>query len=222
MHAVIPDNEEEYLLLSGIQHFAFCRRQWALIHIEQAWVENLLTTQGSILHEKTHNENLRESRNGTLIARKLRVHSRSLGLSGACDVVEFFPNENGVSIFGKSGTYTPYPVEYKRGRTKISDCDRLQLCAEAMCLEEMLCCPVPTGALFYGETRRREVVEFTEDLKESVRHAVIEMHEIFKKRYTPQVRSSPSCRRCSLVEACLPSLARAKSVESYLKSHLED
>ena len=155
--------EEEYLQLSGIQHFVFCRRQWALIHIEQQWAENLRTTEGALLHERAHDEQLRERRGDTIITRSLRVYSLTLGLTGQCDVVEFHRDERGVPLHGYEGTWLPFPVEYKRGRAKQDGCDELQLCAQAMCLEEMLVCEIPSGALFYGETRRRFPVSFTQD-----------------------------------------------------------
>ena len=131
---------DDCLMISGLQHFRFCRRQWALIYIEQQWAENLRTTEGALLHERAHDEQFRESRGDTIIT---------------CDVVEFHRDERGVPLHGYEGTWLPYPVEYKRGHAKQDGCDELQLCAQAMCLEEMLCCEIPDGALFYGEARRR-------------------------------------------------------------------
>ena len=160
---------DDRLMISGLQHFKFCRRQWALIHIEQQWAENQRTVEGEFLHTRAHNEQLRESRGDLLIVRGLRVQSLTLGLSGQCDVVEFQRDEAGVPLAGKPGLWLPYPVEYKRGTPKQDGCDTLQLCAQAMCLEEMLCCKVPSGALFYGEPRRRLHVAFTQDLREEVR-----------------------------------------------------
>lgn len=144
---------DDCLMISGLQHFRFCRRQWALIHIEQQWAENLRTTEGALLHERAHDEQFRESRGDTIITRSLHVYSLTLGLSGQCDVVEFHRDERGVPLHGYEGTWLPYPVEYKRGHAKQDGCDELQLCAQAMCLEEMLCCEIPDGALFYGEAR---------------------------------------------------------------------
>ena len=140
--------EEEYLGLSGIQHFVFCRRQWALIHLEQQWADNLRTVEGELLHERAHDEGLSESRGDLLICRGLRVASPRLGISGACDVVEFHADPAGVSLAGRPGLWRPVPVEYKRGRQKEHDADELQLCAQAMCLEEMLACEIPRGFLY--------------------------------------------------------------------------
>ena len=144
---------DDCLMISGLQHFRFCRRQWALIHIEQQWAENLRTVEGTLLHERAHNEQLRESRGDLLIVRGLRVQSLTLGLTGQCDVVEFRRDDTrGVTLCGKEGAWLPYPVEYKHGAAKQDGSDALQLCAQAMCLEEMLVCEIPSGALFYGET----------------------------------------------------------------------
>lgn len=143
---VLP--EDEYLALSGIQHFAFCRRQWALIHIEQQWAENLRTVEGDLLHRRAHGENQTESRGDTLIVCGLRVVSHWLQVQGVCDVVEFHRDPAGVTLAGREGKWQPYPVEYKRGKPTPFDADELQLCAQAMCLEEMLLCSIPEGSLF--------------------------------------------------------------------------
>ena len=143
-------SSEDLLPLSGLQHFAFCRRQWALIHLEQQWQENLRTVEGGLLHRRAHDEAARERRSDTLILRGLQVVSHQLGLSGQCDVVEFHATPKGVPLQGEEGLWQPYPVEYKRGKPKSHQADELQLCAQAMCLEEMLCCSIPEGALFYG------------------------------------------------------------------------
>lgn len=132
--------EEDYLQLSGLQHFAFCRRQWALIHIEAQWAENLRTVDGHLMHENVHNQEFRESRGDRLIVRGLAIHSARLGISGQCDMVEFRQDPAGVPLRGREGLWLPYPVEFKRGKPKEDDADELQLCAQAMCLEEMLCC----------------------------------------------------------------------------------
>ena len=142
--------EADYLQLSGIQHFRFCRRQWALIHIEDQWAENYRTVDGTLMHQNAHDKGFQESRGNLLITRGMSVFSPILGVSGQCDVIEFHRDPAGVSLHGRSGTWRPYPVEYKRGRPKADRADELQLCGQAMCLEEMLCCTIPEGALYYG------------------------------------------------------------------------
>lgn len=168
--------EENWLRLSGLQHFAFCRRQWALIHIEDRWAENYRTVDGHLMHERVHDQTFRESRGDCLTARGLAVHSAELGISGQCDAVEFHRDTNGVPLRGREGLWLPYPVEYKRGKPKEHSANELQLCAQALCLEEMLCCAVPEGALYYGEPRRRTVVTFNPELRERVRISLTEMH----------------------------------------------
>lgn len=214
--------EEDLLQLSGLQHFAFCRRQWALIHIEQQWQENLRTVEGALLHRRAHDEQLRERRGDVLILRGLPVVSRTLGLSGKCDVVEFHADPAGIPLQGEEGLWHPFPVEYKRGRPKAHDADLLQLCAQAMCLEEMLCCAVPEGALFYGETRRRMDVSFSDELRGRVTALLAEMHQLFRRGHTPKVRPSKSCNACSLKEICLPALLGRKSAQAYLRSAMEE
>lgn len=214
--------EEDWLQLSGIQHFVFCRRQWALIHIENQWAENFRTVDGSIMHENAHDQGFRESRGDVLIVRGLAVHSAQLGISGQCDVVEFHRDPDGISLQGREGLWRPYPIEYKRGRPKEGQEDRSQLCAQAMCLEEMLCCAVREGAMYYGETRHRVVVQLDQDLRDQVRSSLTEMHELYKKRYTPKVKPSKACNACSLKDLCLPKLMRAKRVSDYLTSAMEE
>lgn len=212
---------DDCLMISGLQHFRFCRRQWALIHIEQQWAENLRTTEGALLHERAHDEQLRERRGDTIITRSLRVYSLTIGLSGQCDVVEFHRDERGVPLHGYEGTWLPFPVEYKRGRAKQDGCDELQLCAQAMCLEEMLCTAVPDGALYYGETRRRVPVSFSEPLRAEVRACLTEMHDLFRRGHTPKVKPARACSACSLKDLCLPRLLSARSVSDYLRESLE-
>ena len=214
---------DDCLMISGLQHFRFCRRQWALIHIEQQWAENVRTVEGNFLHERAHNEQLRESRGDLLIVRGLRVQSLTLGLTGQCDVVEFRRDDaHGVPLAGKHGLWLPYPVEYKRGAPKQDSCDELQLCAQAMCLEEMLCCSIPEGVLFYGEPRRRTVVFFTPELRETVRRDSDEMHQLYHRGHTPKAKPSKSCSACSLKELCLPQLVRRESVQTYLRRAMEE
>ena len=166
--------------------------------------------EGAFLHERAHNEQLRESRGDLLTVGGLRVQSLTLGLSGQCDMVEFRRDDaNGVPLAGKKGAWRPYPVEYKRGAPKQDGCDELQLCAQAICLEEMLCCEVPAGALFYAEPRRRVHVEFKPELRDEVRADAAQMHDLYRRGYTPRVKPTKSCNACSLKELCLPHLKKA-------------
>lgn len=213
-------DEDEFLMLSGLQHYAFCRRQWALIHIEQQWDENYRTVDGQIFHENAHDDTYSEKRNGILIRRGLSVFSRALGISGICDVVEFQPSENGICLSTDSQLYTPVPIEYKRGAPKEHQADELQLCAQAMCLEEMLLCKIDKGYLYYGETRHRLEVIFTTELRNLVSSYLDEMHALFQKKYTPKVKISKKCNACSLKNICLPKLNQNPSVESYINKFL--
>lgn len=214
-------SEEDYLPLSGIQHFAFCRRQWALVHIENQWAENERTVDGIIMHEKAHSGDV-ESRGDVVIMRSLRVFSATLGVSGECDVVEFHRNADGISLNGHDGLWQPYPVEYKRGKPKEHNADEMQLCAQAMCLEKMLCCTIPCGALFYGEPRRRTEVEFTPELRRAVEDSLNEMHDYYKRGYTPKAKPRKGCSACSLKEICLPKMAQRKSVAAYVEGALNE
>ena len=214
--------EEDYLQLSGIQHFAFCPRQWALIHLEHLWQENYQTAQGQLLHQRCHDAKQDESRGDLLILRDLRVSSPTLGLSGACDVVEFHRNPQGISLQGREGFWLPYPVEYKRGKPKPHQADELQLCAQAICLEEMLCCSIPEGSLFYGETRRRQPVAFNADLRQTVQEMAAQMHQYAQRGYTPKVKPKKGCSACSLKDLCLPVLSKNRSAAKWTAEKLEE
>ena len=214
--------EEDYLQLSGLQHFAFCRRQWALIYIEKQWADSYHTVDGTIMHAKAHDAELKEWRGDKVISRCNSIFSAELGVSGQCDVLEFHCSDTGITLPNHQGHWQPYPVEYKRGHPKEINADRLQLCGQAMCLETMLCCDIPEGAIYYGQTKHREVVSFTTDLRNEVKKLLSEMHELYAKRYTPKVKSSHKCSACSLKEICLPELQKTKSVTKYLQAALED
>lgn len=214
--------EEDWLQLSGLQHFAFCRRQWALIHLESQWAENYRTVDGDLMHQRVHDQSIKESRGDLLIVRGLAVHSARLGISGQCDAVEFRRDPEGIPLQGREGLWLPYPVEYKRGKPKEHDADELQLCAQAMCLEEMLCCCIPAGALYYGEPRRRTAVEFTPELRKQVEDSLAEMHQYFQRRYTPKVKATKACNACSLKDLCLPKLMNREKVSAYLDRAAEE
>lgn len=205
--------EEDFLMLSGIQHFAFCRRQWALIHIEKQWEENVRTVEGHLIHERAHDKLLSETRGNVLISRGMPVYSASLGTSGECDVVEFHRCSDGIPLHGKEGRFKVVPVEYKRGKEKGDDADLLQLAAQAMCLEEMLCCSIPKGYLYYNETRRRTEADIDSELREKVTEVFLEMHRMLDRRYTPKVKRAKRCNACSLKNICLPQMSSCSTVK---------
>lgn len=208
-------------MLSGIQHFRFCARQWALIHIEQQWEENVLTIEGNYVHEKADQPFLREKRRDKLIVRAMPVKSHELRTSGICDVVEFIQDPDGITLIDEVGKYRVVPVEYKRGKPKSGKEDVMQLVAQAMCLEEMLACEVPVGYFFYDQVKRREEVHITEQLKEEVRKAFKQMHHYFARQHTPKVKMDKHCKSCSLENLCMPILNEQKDVTSYMMGYLK-
>jgi CRISPR-associated exonuclease Cas4 len=211
------DELKQFLPLSGIQHFAFCPRQWALIHIEGLWVDNILTVQGNLLHDKVDNPWFNELRKDMIISRSMPVLSKELGLQGIVDIVELTADKAGVPVPGKSGLWSLRPIEYKRGKPKDDHCDAIQLCAQAMCLEEMLNTQIAVGDLFYGQIRRRTEVEFSERLRDEVCFAADTMHRYFDENYVPLALREKKCRACSLVDVCVPELFELKSrVTSYI------
>ncbi|HHW94531.1 MAG TPA: CRISPR-associated protein Cas4 [Mogibacterium sp.] len=216
---------DDYLMISGIQHFLFCRRQWALIHVENQWDENGLTAEGQVMHKRVHDASVRDVRNGIVTIRGLRLKSEKYRITGICDAVELLPDERGISFAKLDGTWRVRPVEYKRGKSKIEDCDRMQAVAQALCLEEMLSCEVNQCAIFYGETKRRETFDITEELREKATDVFTEMHKYYETSYTPKVKTTPKCRSCSLKDICLPELLRkptCKSVKKYIEGHIAE
>lgn len=214
------EDAETFLALSGIQHYAYCKRQWSLIHVDDVWEENLLTTTGKLLHERAHDGAVRERRGDVLTVRGLWVVSRRLGISGVCDVVEFHVDPRGHPLANEDGLWAAVPVEYKRGKSKLMDADRLQLCAQALCLEEMLCADIPMGYLYYGATRSREEVAFTDSLRESVARLCDEMHRAYERSWSfPPKRSRRGCQSCSVREICLPKVSQRATVRRYLLDH---
>ncbi|WP_210367068.1 CRISPR-associated protein Cas4 [Bacillus sp. REN3] len=216
------NEEDDYLMLSGIQHFQFCKRQWALIHIEQQWEDNVKTVEGHHLHRNADQPFTREKRQSKLIVRAMPVKSKELRISGICDVVEFISDPNGIEIFGSGGKFSVYPIEYKRGKPKKSDEDILQLTAQALCLEEMLLCKIDTGFLFYNEIKHRVEVRLTDAHKMKVKSIVSEMYDYYRRRYTPKVKTGTFCKSCSLQEICLPNLMAKRSVKSYIEGKLAE
>jgi CRISPR-associated exonuclease Cas4 len=214
---------DELLPLSGIQHFLFCRRQWALIHVERQWQENALTAEGRILHRRADDPFFSEKRKGVITARSVPVASYRLGLSGVCDVVEFRESPDGVRLPSHAGLYLAAPVEYKRGRPKREPSDEAQLCAQAICLEEMLSVAIPVGYLYYGKTRHRVAVELGAKLRQLVSDMAKEMHAYFKRGYTPRVKPFKGCRACSLAEVCLPVLQnKVMPASKYIRQQIDE
>ena len=227
-------------MISGLQHLSFCERQWALIHIEQAWGENRFTAEGQNLHQRVHADES-ESRKYVRIARGLRLRSLRLGLIGRADVVEFhrlpdcsekseileaelappgFSTNVGLKISKKKGLWKPFPVEYKRGKPKVEHCDTLQLCAQALCLEEMLDVRISDGALFYGQPQRRLEVVFSDELRTETERLASRMHELFRARALPPGRFDLKCSSCSLADLCLPKvIKKQKRVSEYLDEY---
>lgn len=214
-------SSEDLLPISGIQHFLFCRRQWALIHVENQWRENIFTYEGHLLHERVDDPFFSESRGDVFISRSVPVASYTLGLTGICDLVEFVKDRKGVFIAQKGEHYQPYPVEYKRGKPKHDPVDEVQLCAQAICLESMLSAQIPTGYIFYGQTRHREEVQLSQELRHLVFRLSDEMHEYYSRKHVPKVKISKACRSCSLHEICQPELLnKREKVSVYIQSYL--
>lgn len=219
--------DDDLLMLSGIQHIAFCERQWAFIHIEQQWNENVLTVEGHHLHQKVDDPFANESRCNTVILRAVSLVSYELGLYGRADVVELVKADNEetgntIEIKGKTGRWKVIPVEYKRGKPKPDERDEVKLCAQAMCLEEMHSINISKGYLYYGETHHRHEVEFSEYLRSLVKEYSQRMHKLFSERITPSPVYKTHCKSCSLYDTCLPkSLCDTKSVNEYLKDLIQ-
>ena len=212
--------EEDFLMISGIQHFIFCRRQWALIHVEQQWEENFFTVDGEQKHERADQPEIHEKRGDTISIRALRVKSNVLGITGMCDVVELRKSEDGICFPQYDGNYSVIPVEYKRGKPKENNSDKLQLMAEAYCLEEMLEMHISKGYIFYFETKRREEVILADDLRQEMTKATEEMHSYMERGYTPKVRTGKKCKTCSLRNICLPVLNKKRSVKDYIQGRV--
>lgn len=208
--------EEDLLPLSGIQHFAYCERQWGLIHVENQWVENLRTAEGRLLHQRVDDPYFTESRGVVKTVRSVPLLSKSLGLYGMADVIELHRDTD------SSGTRYSI-VEYKRGKPKLDDRDEVQLCAQAICLEEMLDITLGYGYMYYGETRHRHRVEFHEQLRTRVRMLADKMHLLFTHGITPPAVKGPRCKNCSMKDICLPKLGGSgKKVEIYVAAIIKE
>lgn len=215
---------EDLLMLSGIQHIIFCERQWALIHIEQQWNENRFTAEGKILHERVDDFMKSESRGDVQFIRAVPLVSFQLGLYGKSDLVELHKTadeENAITIPGKAGFWNLIPIEYKRGVPKPTNCDILQLCAQAMCLEEMNHVHIPEGFMYYGMPHKRYQVSLDHNLRQEVREASLRMHDLFVRGHTPNPVYKKHCHSCSLFDICLPrSIEKGKDVIGYLENNL--
>lgn len=223
-------SDDDLLMLSGIQHFAFCERQWALIHIEQQWAENMRTVEGNHMHERVDDPFASEVRGNVITLRSVSLVSYRLGLYGVADVVEFIRSEKGeaIEMEGYPGKWQPIPVEYKRGKPKPDERDEVQLCAQAICLEEMykemsdFKLEISKGYLFYGETRHRQEVIFDQGLRNKVESYAQRMHELFETGATPLAIYKTHCKACSLIEICNPkAFSSPRKVNDYLKNVLE-
>ena len=217
--------DDQMLMLSGIQHYMFCPRQWALIHIEQQWADNRLTAEGQLLHHHVDNPAYRRKNGDTIILRSVHIASHILGLYGISDAIELLPAESPEDAITHSryaGYWRPYPVEYKRGHRKLNECDEVQLCAQASCLEEMCGIHIPEAALFYHETRHREVVRMNESLRRLTHELSEAMHRTFNSGVTPKAEEHRRCRNCSLLEICTPQLSQKTTVAHYLKKMLNE
>ena len=215
--------EDEMLMLSGIQHYMFCPRQWALIHLEQQWEENLLTMEGSLLHTNVDNPSYRQKNGNTITLRSVSIASKKLGLYGITDAVELLPTydeKGGIRHVKYPGIWKPFPIEYKRGKPKHTPIDEVQLAAQVMCLEEMYNIRIEYGALYYGETKHREVISVNQQLREQTIRCAEEMHKIFKSGNLPKIEKGKHCKNCSLANKCMPNIVECSKVNTYLKKHL--
>ena len=216
-------SDDDLLMLSGIQHIAFCERQYALAYMEMQWLENVLTIKGHHFHERVDDPFIVDIRGNTITWRSLSIISYRLGLYGKADMIELVEAgnevENAIEIYDKKGRWRPVPVEFKKGRPKEDVCDEVQLCAQAICLEEMYRISIQQGYLYYGETKHRHKVELNGMLREQVETYAKKMHEIFNSGITPRADYKPHCKSCSLTSLCLPkSMGDHHSGSEYLRT----
>lgn len=217
--------EDEMLMLSGIQHFMFCPRQWALIHIDQQWEENRLTMEGSLLHANVDNPSYRQKNGDVITLRAVSIASKRLGLYGISDAVELIPvaeGEDGIRHKAYPGLWKPFPIEYKRGKPKRDFVDEVQLTAQVMCFEEMYNINIECGALYYGEIKHREVIAINQALRNKTIECAGEMHRVFQTGIIPKVKKCKHCRNCSLVDICMPGIEDCSKVSTYLKKYLHE
>lgn len=217
-------SEDEMLMLSGIQHYMYCARQWALIHVEQVWEDNRLTAEGSLLHNTVDNPFYRTKNDGKITLRGVRLASETLGLYGIADAIELLPTDdmtNSITHAKYPGRWLPYIIEYKHGSPKYDEVDEVQLAAQVICMEEMYNLHITEAALFYFETRRRERIAISSQLREQTYILADDMHRIFQTGEMPKPpQQLKKCHNCSLRDLCLPQLQRCTSASTYLKNNL--
>ena len=216
-------SEEDMLMLSGIQHFRFCPRQWALIHIEQQWEENRLTVEGELLHKHADDPFYRQRCGDYIALRSVNIASSELGLYGIADIVELHPTEdksNSITHPKYPGSWLPYPIEYKHGKPKKNEIDEVQLAAQTMCLEEMYSIRIEKGAFFYGEVKHRVEIEISTDLREIVKQCSGTMHELYNTTTIPKGKKAKHCNKCSIQNICLPQIEKCTKVSTYLENNL--
>lgn len=216
-------SEDELLMISGIQHFSYCKRQWALIHVENQWERNVYTVRGDIVHEKVDDPFILETRGDLIVSRSVPIISWELGFYGIADLIEFNKSETGVVIQGKEGYFNILPVEYKVGKPKESLYDEIQLCLQALCLEEMYGTKIEEGAMYYAKIRRRMKVHFDSRLRKYTTDIAAEMHKLISENVTPKENYGSKCDHCSLYNICLPKImSKRKSVSAYIRECIED
>jgi CRISPR-associated exonuclease Cas4 len=217
-------NSDDYIMISSLQHLVFCERQFALIHIEQQWAENRFTAQGDLVHQRV-DTGPDEKRKDVIMARSVRLNHPNLGLTGIADLVEFqkvAEGEQGTPLPHRRGLWNPVPVEYKRGKPKIDDCDRVQLCAQILCLEKMYGLSLTQGALWYNEVKHREWVEITQSLREETIHFIHRAHQMIQEGVTPSpVYEKKKCTSCSLFDICRPKDYESTRLKRYYRSLFE-
>lgn len=215
-------SEDDMLMLSGIQHFKFCPRQWALIHIDQLWEENRLTYDGRLLHSNVDNPFYRKKIGNVLTLRSVNIASRQLGLYGVSDIIELYPSprDEGFTHPDYPGFWEAFPIEYKRGKPKPDYIDEVQLAAQAICIEELYATRIEKGAIFYGETQHRHEVIFTDELRKVVADCAFEMHALFKAQTLPPPPKNKRCSNCSLKDQCHPNLSKRLDPNEYIRLNL--
>lgn len=216
-------SEEDMLMLSGIQHYVFCPRQWALIHLEQQWKENVLTIEGMLLHQQVDNSAYRAKKGDKITLRRVALASKELGLNGFSDAIELQPvecSDDAILHPVYPGYWKPVPIEYKRGRSKPDRCDEVQVAAQVICLEEVYGIHIPKGMIFYNEEKGRQEVVIDDDLRRFTQQCADAMHQIYNSGITPPATYTAHCRSCSLYDLCVPLLGTKPGVQDYLIRNL--